>query len=499
MAKINEAVGIRSLQTHIEDMRSLTLCKICLRPFYEPYILGCGHTYCYSCLRSWFGGSSTRNRNRNCPDCRTTVTIIPAPNYLLRDLAHLFVGRAELLPEDETVADHDRDRAAEAQMLSKDREGAGLFQGVFKMQTLLPITGMERPIRDLDDGVFRCPSCAWELEDGECYRCGWAPTDDEDVDFSGQEEEEEDGLASGSSAASVALSDLRPNETPHFYGVETESEDGQSSDRFGGSQPDQYDEHDDFIDNEVDEDVDDMEGAEFDAYPTDPATPYSDTTSYAEDDQQEDYGRARAAMHNSHQPTRHRVIHDSDDEEPTAQVWASDEDVPTAPPTRRRRPIAVSDDEEEDHPEDREFTDEDTDADIVAHFGRRRRARERIRQARQDAAEDEETSDGSQLSESTSSSESEAGTNSDSATGSESQSESAQESRPKPRSQSTRESTTDDSDDTIGPPQSIRDRRKRLQHQRDRRTSSRPTIDLRSAPPRNYGNGRRNRTTPVYS
>lgn len=38
---------LQTLQGHIEDLRSLLQCGICVRPLYEPYTLACGHTFCY--------------------------------------------------------------------------------------------------------------------------------------------------------------------------------------------------------------------------------------------------------------------------------------------------------------------------------------------------------------------------------------------------------------------------------------------------------------------
>lgn len=144
---------MQSFQKHIEDMRSLTLCKICLKPFFEPYIISCGHTYCYGCLRSWFGNTTDRKKTKSCPDCRVTVKVQPAPNYILRDLTHMFIDRAELLPEDESVQEHAQDKQDAAAQLTQDREGAGLFQGVFKQAG--DFQYMLQPIRDLEDSTLR--------------------------------------------------------------------------------------------------------------------------------------------------------------------------------------------------------------------------------------------------------------------------------------------------------------------------------------------------------
>lgn len=181
-----DAALLGTFQKHIEDMRALVQCKICLKPFYEPFTLSCGHTYCYSCLSSWLGGSHNRAKSRNCPDCRSIIRTEPCPNYTLRDLVHMFLNRAELLPEDETIQEHEAGKADEAAVLASDKSGRGLFKGIFTRPRLaignrpphLPIA--EHPIWDEDDHVERCPNCTFELEDGMCNHCGW-----EDHDISG--------------------------------------------------------------------------------------------------------------------------------------------------------------------------------------------------------------------------------------------------------------------------------------------------------------------------
>lgn len=185
-----------TFQTHIEDMRNLSLCKICIKPFYEPFILACGHTYCYSCLASWFGGGHGRKRNKNCPDCRAAVTVQPSPNYLLRDLSHMFVGRAELLPEDETLEEHQIGKREEADLLAADRAGPGLFKGAFAAKShSLRLGG---GILDAEDNVIRCPECHWELEDGNCGQCGFHEFEADQSDSNSDlDSEDMDSLQSG--------------------------------------------------------------------------------------------------------------------------------------------------------------------------------------------------------------------------------------------------------------------------------------------------------------
>jgi hypothetical protein len=38
---------LQTLQGHVEEVRALIQCGICVRPLYEPYTLACGHTFCY--------------------------------------------------------------------------------------------------------------------------------------------------------------------------------------------------------------------------------------------------------------------------------------------------------------------------------------------------------------------------------------------------------------------------------------------------------------------
>lgn len=171
MASVDQSL-LGTFQKHIEDMRNLSLCKICIKPFYEPFILGCGHTYCYSCLASWFGGAQGRRKSRNCPDCRAVVTATPSPNYLLRDLVHMFIGRVELLPEDETFEEHQQAKEEEAALLAADRAGPGLFKGAF-LRRGHPFLHLGRGVPDEGDNVVRCPECHWELEHGECLQCGF--------------------------------------------------------------------------------------------------------------------------------------------------------------------------------------------------------------------------------------------------------------------------------------------------------------------------------------
>jgi len=105
-------------------------------------------------------------------------------------MVHMFVGRTELLPENETTAEHADAKKEGAQEIEADRANThprdgGLFKGAFELQSSM--ADMTAAIRDPHDGVLRCPNCTWELEGGTCHSCGWH--DHEHPDYSTDEDE----------------------------------------------------------------------------------------------------------------------------------------------------------------------------------------------------------------------------------------------------------------------------------------------------------------------
>lgn len=71
---------LNTLESSLDELRSLVTCRICLRLLYEPYTIACGHTFCYGCLSQWFVNNKAR---KTCPDCRHRVTHQPAPAYMV--------------------------------------------------------------------------------------------------------------------------------------------------------------------------------------------------------------------------------------------------------------------------------------------------------------------------------------------------------------------------------------------------------------------------------
>ncbi|KAF1949349.1 hypothetical protein CC80DRAFT_497523, partial [Byssothecium circinans] len=165
---------LKALRSEFDTLRSHLTCKICDRLLYQPFTIACGHTYCYSCLCTWFVNNKAR---KTCPDCRTVVNQPPAPAYVIREMTTVFISRVELLPTGETIEQHLKWHKEEADAVQQDKDNTdnrigGLFKGCFKTAHLARGGHALHAIRDQEDGVERCPVCSWELEDGECIQCG---------------------------------------------------------------------------------------------------------------------------------------------------------------------------------------------------------------------------------------------------------------------------------------------------------------------------------------
>ncbi|TVY80383.1 putative RING finger protein [Lachnellula suecica] len=204
---INNSLQLATVfKSDLENIRTLVTCSICDQLLYEPWTLGCGHTYCYSvrptfgrpsdfvltrsqCLCNWF---IPNKRKKSCPECRTRVKQIPAPNYLVKQMIEVFTKRSELMPSDESIDQHTQKRAEEIAEVDRDRNApAGLFKGAFPANG-----GQGHLFRDEQDGVWRCPGCHHEHEGGpNCQHCGYEMEEDDFAyDMYDDMDDEDEGL-----------------------------------------------------------------------------------------------------------------------------------------------------------------------------------------------------------------------------------------------------------------------------------------------------------------
>ncbi|KAH8676870.1 hypothetical protein BGZ60DRAFT_429340 [Tricladium varicosporioides] len=166
LSKINGGVQdlVSVFKDDLTNIRNLVTCSICDQLLYEPWTLGCGHTYCYSCLCNWF---VPNRRKKTCPECRTRVKQMPAPSFLVKQLVEVFTKRSELMPGDETIDQHKQKREEEIADVDRDRNGPeGLFKGTFPSRS----GALYRD--EADGGIMRCPNCHVEYVGGPvCVNC----------------------------------------------------------------------------------------------------------------------------------------------------------------------------------------------------------------------------------------------------------------------------------------------------------------------------------------
>ncbi len=110
-------------------------------------------------------------------------------------MTQIFAGRAELMPAGETTEQHENWQKEEADLVEEDRSSPrGLFKGHFSL-------GGRRAwgpyIRDNQDGVNRCPRCAWELEGGSCGSCGWGADDNQEMTIGDFDEDFDEYFSDG--------------------------------------------------------------------------------------------------------------------------------------------------------------------------------------------------------------------------------------------------------------------------------------------------------------
>lgn len=209
---------IKDLQADLAKLQKCATCVVCQDLLFEPYSLGCGHVFCYSCLRDWF------RQKKTCPECRARVKHQPAPAYLIRDMIDTFVQRALLQSPHEEGQALKQQKEEALKMVDADKsDSRGLFGGMFARRSDL------QPIYDPADGVARCPDCNWEIEGRRCASCGRRfhtsemPDADSDAsdasEFSEEEEDseldEDDDSAQGSELSARMEDDMDDDEEYH--------------------------------------------------------------------------------------------------------------------------------------------------------------------------------------------------------------------------------------------------------------------------------------------
>lgn len=156
-------------------------CTVCSEIMHVPFVLACGHSFCYECLNAWF------ENKVNCPTCRLDLEQVPVVNIHLKDiskfLTEIIIESTEDIDEKKRLIKH-RDTAYET--YEYDSRHKRLFGEAFNSSITLI---------DRSDGVPRCGNCHWEAHGSVCLHCGSRiriPRDDGYYDSDGGEAYNED-------------------------------------------------------------------------------------------------------------------------------------------------------------------------------------------------------------------------------------------------------------------------------------------------------------------
>lgn len=133
-------------------------CAICQSIMFVPFVLDCGHNYCYPCLKQWFVN------NNSCPECRTKICKAPTHSLTLKSLAESITNKMIAV-----------DPSLEKQVAKRKKEQVKPYtKDVAKKRVFPAFMGESSHHLDEEDGVQRCSRCHWELEEEEdqCTNCG---------------------------------------------------------------------------------------------------------------------------------------------------------------------------------------------------------------------------------------------------------------------------------------------------------------------------------------
>lgn len=132
------------------DVGSDLECAICQSIMFVPFVLDCGHNYCYPCLKQWFVN------NNSCPECRTKIRKAPTHSLTLKSLAESITNKMIGV-----------DPSLEKPFAQRKKEQVKPYAKDIKKKRVFPAFVAESSYHlDEEDGVQRCSQCHWELEEG---------------------------------------------------------------------------------------------------------------------------------------------------------------------------------------------------------------------------------------------------------------------------------------------------------------------------------------------
>lgn len=153
-----EAYGTSSAQFMelLVSLRRSLSCEICSDVIVAPFLLTCGHGFCYTCLYEWLRCHQT------CPSCRAKVTRKPIYIYQIKAMSDIFIQYSRIhstTSESDIIQDR---QLQQEQFYAKNRLDP--FPFVRDNEDYIHSSRIEDP----EEHVMRCIRCHWEVDGPEC-------------------------------------------------------------------------------------------------------------------------------------------------------------------------------------------------------------------------------------------------------------------------------------------------------------------------------------------
>ncbi|KAI4788870.1 hypothetical protein KUCAC02_035583 [Chaenocephalus aceratus] len=128
-------------------------CHVCSETFRDPVSLGCNHSFCSSCLRTFW----EQSKNKNCPICkRKSSKDDPLVNFTMKELADSFAERQEAGSSETEKGEKEAEVVCskhpdEPRLFCKDEERAVCPVCEFSLHRSHEVVPVEQAVRELKD------------------------------------------------------------------------------------------------------------------------------------------------------------------------------------------------------------------------------------------------------------------------------------------------------------------------------------------------------------
>ncbi|XP_059193131.1 zinc-binding protein A33-like [Centropristis striata] len=131
---------------------SFLSCHVCSETFRDPVSLSCNHSFCSSCLQTFW----EQTKNKNCPICKRKSSKDTIVNFVLKELADSFAGRqkagsSETEKEEKKLEVVCSKHPEETKLFCKDEDRAVCPVCEFSLHQSHKVVPIEQAVSDLKD------------------------------------------------------------------------------------------------------------------------------------------------------------------------------------------------------------------------------------------------------------------------------------------------------------------------------------------------------------